>query len=53
MAITGTANMFPMEAYETDMSGASKGFIKATKVTSGKIADGTFAIPAGYNKFEK
>ena len=53
MAISGTSNMFPMEAYETDMSGASKGFIKATKVTSGKIADGTFAIPAGYNKFEK
>lgn len=53
MCITGTSNMFPMEAYETDMSGASKGFIKATKCTSGKISDGTFAIPAGYNKFEK
>lgn len=53
MVIPGTTNMFPMEAYETDMSGASKGFIKATKCTSGKIAEGTFAIPAGYNKFEK
>ncbi len=53
MAIPNSANMFPMEAYETDMSGASKGFIKATKCIPGKIADGTFAIPAGYNKFEK
>ncbi len=53
MVIPSSANMFPMEAYETDMSGVSKGFIKATKVTTGKIANGTFEIPEGYHKFEK
>jgi hypothetical protein len=52
-AIPKTAGMFPMEATETDMSGAPKGSMKATLVKAGTVSDGTFAIPSGYNKVDR
>jgi hypothetical protein len=53
MQIKNSQNMFPMEAYETDLSGTAKGFMKATKVTAGTVAAQTFVVPEGYKKFEK
>jgi hypothetical protein len=53
LAIPGASGMFPMLAEQTDMSGASKGSMQATKVSSGSVVDGTFSIPAGYKEFKK
>ncbi|MGP8216746.1 MAG: DUF4412 domain-containing protein [Bacteroidia bacterium] len=53
MQIENTKGMFPMEAYETDLSDNPKGFMKATRITPKIVATGIFEIPAGYNKFQK
>jgi len=50
LEIPNTSNMFPMEAYKTDMKGNTKGFMKATKVTSVSLEDGIFFIPQSYTK---
>lgn len=53
MAITNSKGMFPVEAYETDLQGASKGCMKATLIKAGTVSDGTFSIPQGYNKVDR
>ncbi|MGP8217701.1 MAG: DUF4412 domain-containing protein [Bacteroidia bacterium] len=53
MEIPNSANMCPMESIETDMKGTTIAFMKAIKVTPGKVSDGEFAIPDGYSKMDK
>lgn len=53
LAIPHAEGMFPMLALETDLSGATKGEMKATKVKEANVMDGTFGIPPGYKEFKK
>jgi hypothetical protein len=51
--ISNTENAFPFMSVESDLSGNKKSTLEVLKVDKHKIDDKTFAIPAGYKKFEK
>jgi hypothetical protein len=51
--ISNTENAFPFMSVESDLSGNKKSTLEVVKVDKHKIDDKTFAIPAGYKKFEK
>lgn len=53
LQIPDTKNMFPMLSVQTDLSGKETSKLEVTKITKKELDQSMFAIPQGYNKFEK
>lgn len=53
LQIPAIQGMFPMLAYQEDLSGNKKGEMKAVKLIKSQVSDDTFKVPAGYKEFQK
>jgi hypothetical protein len=53
LQIPDVKNMFPMLSIQTDLAGKETSKLEVTKITKKELDQAMFAIPQGYNKFEK